>query len=121
MSRWIQLLAAGLVGAVVGFSAAQPLYKVWIGRDLQAIGSKFYSIHQYAGTLSLAALGKLEGGDTENAKVILAREVATWYRDSYRWSKPEECNQMRASIEEMSGKSEVLKKELAKTSDGSRP
>jgi len=122
VKRWIQILVAGIVGAVIGFGATEPMsmYKFWIGRDLQSFGSRFYSAHDFAGAFSLAALGKLEVGDPESAKVFLAREVAAWYRDSQKEPTSAERQKIRSMIETMSEKSEILKKELAKSADNSK-
>ena len=117
MKASIQIGVAGIIGVVIGFGVAQPLYKVWIGRDIQAIGSKFYSTHHYAGAICLAALSELEAGKPESAKVFLARPVVTLYRDLQKESPSPAREKVRSSIESLSEKSEVLKKELAKSSD----
>ena len=125
MNRWIQILAAGIIGAaigaVVGFDAAEPVYKRLIGDDLQAIASKTHSAHDYAGPVSLAALNELEAGQPERAKVFLAREVATWYRDLQK--KPQSLEREKAAslIEYTKDKSEALKSEMAKNAENSRP
>jgi hypothetical protein len=75
---WIQISAAVIVGAIIGFGAAPFMQKRWLGNELQAIASKVYSAHDYAGPVSLPALTELEAGQPEKAKVSLAREVAAW-------------------------------------------
>ena len=55
------------------------MQKRWLSNELQAISAKFYSTHHYAGAICLGALTKLEAGEPEGAKVMLAREVAAAY------------------------------------------
>jgi hypothetical protein len=116
VKRWIQILAAAIVGAIVGLAAAPPMQKRWLGNELQRIRAKFYSKDHYAGAICLAALSELEAGKPESAKVFLARPVVTLYRDLQKESPSPEGEKIRLSIESLSEKSEVLKKELAKSS-----
>ena len=96
------------------------MQKRWLSNELQAISAKFYSTHHYAGAICLGALAKLEAGEPEGAKVMLAREVAIWYRDSQKESLSPEREKVRSTIESMSEKSDALKKELAKSTDNSQ-
>ncbi|PYL05923.1 MAG: hypothetical protein DME33_15045 [Verrucomicrobia bacterium] len=124
MKTWIQILVTGIIGAVigavVGFGAAEPVYQRLIRNDLQAIASKIYSAHDYAGPVSLAALNELETGQPEKAKVFLAREVAAWCRDLQKKPQSPEREKARSLVESMSEKSQALKKELAKNTDNSQ-
>src|SRR5437763_1106239 len=124
MKTWIQILVTGIIGAVigavVGFGAAEPVYQRLIRNDLQAIASKIYSAHDYAGPVSLAALNELETGQPEKAKFFLAREVAAWCRNLKKKPQSPKREKPRSLVKRMSEKPHPLKKKWAKNTDTSQ-
>jgi len=63
--------------------------------------------------LSLAALTRLEAGDTEDTKAILAQEVASFYRSPWQANGPQR-QKILEMIEATKPKSTVLRQELGK-------
>ena len=61
--------------------------------------------------LSLAALTRLEAGDTERTKVILAQEVASFYHTPWQPGGPQRQKILEV-IEATKTKSTVLQQEL---------
>jgi hypothetical protein len=114
MKRYAAFFAAMLVGVAIGTSVA-----LWYcGR---VIGFVFPSgmrcleqRQQDTCVISLAALNFLERGDTESAKVTLAREVATYYRHPFTQGETPERKKLLTTIDTVRTKSSILDQELKK-------
>ena len=115
MKRCLSYFAAALLGAAVGVTIAGSIFK----RTLRtAISSHLTTLEQgqeHSCMLSLAALTRLEAGDTEHTKTILAQEVASFYHSPWQPDGPHRQKILEV-IEATKPKSTVLREELAKKS-----
>ena len=68
---------------------------------------------EYRCTVSLVVLGKLEAGDTDRAKSILAREVALFYYHPWQPDAPQR-RKILELVEAAKPNSSVLREELSK-------
>ena len=113
MKRYLAWFAAALVGAVVGASVTGWLY----GRTLRAILPSHIATlehdQEYRCTLSLAVLGRLEAGDGERAKSILASEIAMFYHHPWQADTPQR-RKLLELVEDTKPKSSILSEELSK-------
>jgi hypothetical protein len=113
MKRYLACFAVAIAGAVIGASVTGWLYM----RALRAVIPSHIATleydQEYRCALSLAVLGKLEAGETDRAKSILARDVAIFYHHPWQADAP-----MRRKILELveatKPKSCVLREELSK-------
>jgi hypothetical protein len=112
-------LTAGVVGGVIGFSVAEVIYKRWIGGQIHSFFTIMSSDQYYRCALSLNVLNKLEAQQMDRAKLLLAREIAKYYRNPPSNAKSSEREKMLSLIESASTNSETLKQELAKAPAGS--
>ncbi len=71
----------------------------------------------FASTLSIAGLERLERGDIDGAKRLLATNVSGYYRHPVRDADPRRQAQIREQIEKTSEHSPILKEMLMKPSD----
>ena len=113
MKRYLAWFAAALVGAAVGASVTGSLYM----RTLRAIIPSHIATlehdQEYRCTLSLAVLGRLEAGETDRAKSILAREVAMFYHHPWQADAPQR-RKILELLEATKPKSSILTEELNK-------
>jgi len=71
----------------------------------------------YATMLSIAGLERLERGDVDGAKRLLATNVSSYYRHPLRDSDPRRQAQIREQIQKTSEHSPMLKDMLTKPSE----
>jgi uncharacterized membrane protein YccC len=113
MKPWLAAIMGGVVGAVVAVVVSQALWmrtlRTAIPTALQALQQK----QEYVCTISLAALTRLEAGETDRAKFVLAREVASYYRHPLG-APAAQREKLLALIDEAGAKSPILKDELTK-------
>lgn len=115
MKRYLAWLAAALVGGAIGASITGSLYERTLREIIPSHIATRERDQEYSCMLSLSALGRLEAGDTEHAKSILAHEVASFYHHPWQPDAPER-QKVLGLIEEIKPKSDVLREELSKTS-----
>ena len=109
----VAVLVAGIVGALIGFElASRVFFPRLAGGALQAI-QRIDSEQRYATVVSLAALSKLEAGDTDGAKSFLAHEVIGYSKASFDDSLPEN-QKLKSLIQDAISKSPTLQQEVAK-------
>ena len=115
----IKLIIAAFIGCIVGVGAGYEIAsRMFFPKLTSDIGLALHSIdseQRYATVISLGALMRLEAGETEKAKSMLARQIA-YYHDSYQKfddSLPD-SQKLRPTIETTSTRSPTLKDELAK-------
>ena len=114
MKTWILAGAMLIVGAVVGWLTAQVF---WIRAFRAAIPSAIQSLEdrsEYSCVVSLAVLNRLEAGETDRAKLLLAREVASYYQHPFRQTDSPRRKKLLPVIESARTKSKVLNEELSK-------
>ena len=114
MKPWLAAITGGVIGAVIALGVAQAF---WMRTLRTAIPTALQSLQQkqeYVCTISLAALTRLEAGETDRAKLILAREVASYYHHPLG-EAPAQRQKLLTLIDDASGKSQTLKDELTKT------
>jgi hypothetical protein len=111
MKRYLSWLAAGLVGGVIGASVTERTFRKVIPSHIATLERD----QEYSCMVSLNALARLEAGDTERAKSILAHEVASFYHHPWQPDAPQR-QKVLGLIEEIKPKSNVLMEELTKTS-----
>jgi hypothetical protein len=115
MKEYLAFFAIGLVGAVVGAWIAGALYM----RQLRVmIPSHLATLEQgqeHSCMLSLAALARLEAGDTERTKSILAQAVASFYHHPWQ-PHGAQRQKILEFIEAAQPNSTVLRDALSKTS-----
>jgi hypothetical protein len=114
MKSWIIGGIMLMVGAAAGWFAAQAF---WLRTFQAAIPPAIRSIEekqQYACLISLAVLGRLESNETDKAKALLVREVASYYRQAPTSADSPERKQVLAFIEDVRKRSSILNEELLK-------
>jgi len=113
MKRYLAWFAVALFSAVVGASVTGWLYE----RTLRAIIPSHIATlehdQEYRCVISLAVLGRLEAGETDRAKSILAREVAMFYYHPWQADTPQR-RKILELVEAMKPKSGILREELSK-------
>ncbi len=115
MKKWIIAGAVLILGFAAGWVSAQAF---WIRTFRAAIPSHIHALEdkqEYSCMLSLSVLTRLEAGDTDYAKRILAREVATYYHHPWQADAPGR-QKVLTLIEATKPKSAVLSEQLRKTS-----
>jgi hypothetical protein len=100
-------LVAGLVGLLAGYEITARVFFPKLAAH--SISSE----QRYAAVISLGALNKLESGEVEKAKSLLAREVIGYSRASFGASLPQR-EQIGPLIKAAIEKSPALKEELGK-------
>jgi hypothetical protein len=106
-------LVAGLFSLLAGYELAARVFFPKLARDARLAAHSISSEQRYAAVISLAALHKLESGDVEKAKSLLAHEVIGYSRASFDASLPER-EQIGPLIQAAIQKSPALKEELAR-------
>ena len=113
MKRYLAWLAAALVGGAIGASITGSLYERTLREIIPSHIATLEHDQEHRCIISLAVLGRLEAGETDRAKSILAREVAMlyyrpWQADTLQRRKILEL------VEAMKPKSGILREELSK-------
>ena len=114
MKPWVTPLTGFIAGAALALLVAQIF---WARTFRAAIPSALQSLEdkqRYSCMISLAALDKLEKGDQEYAKRILAREVAGYYQHPLGSADSPHRKEIFSYIEALRAKSSALDKELSK-------
>ena len=106
-------LIAGLFGLLIGYELAGRVFFPKLARDARLAAHSISSEQRYAALISLAALNKLEAGEVEKAKSLLAHEIIGYSRASFDASLPQR-EQVGPLIQAAIEKSPVLKEELAR-------
>jgi len=116
MKRYAAFFAVALVGVAIGTSIAG----LWCGRMIRfTFPSGMRCLEQRQQdtcVISLAALHFLERSDTNSAKVILAREIASYYRHPLTKGESPERKKLLTAIDTFRTKSSTLDQELRKES-----
>ena len=115
MKSWLVIILAVIVSAVTGLATARWYFVRQMDASLRSIYTGMQNKQEYTATISLAALTQLEAGQTDRAKLILAREVASYYHHPLGQSQAER-QKMLTLIEAAGEKSPILKDELSKRS-----
>ena len=114
MKRYLAWFAAALVGAVVGASVMGSYYvrlvRVLVPAKLQQMEDE----QRYRCVLSMAVLERLESDQPDRAKLLLAREVASYYTCPLGLAESGERKKVLAHIDSLRTKSKTLKEELSK-------
>jgi hypothetical protein len=113
MKHYLAFFTVGLLGAVIGAGVAMAIY---VGHLRVMIPSHLATLEEgqeQSCMLSLAVLTRLEAGDTDHAKAVLAREVGSWYRVPWQPQGPYR-QKILELVEATKAKSAVLRDELAR-------
>jgi hypothetical protein len=113
MKRYLAWFAAALVGAVVGASVTGSLYMRTLRSVIPSHIATLEHDQEYRCTLSLAVLDRLEAGETDRAKSMLAREVAMFYHHPWQADAPQR-RKIVELVEATEPKSSTLREELSK-------
>jgi hypothetical protein len=114
MKRYIAWLAAALVGAAIGVSIIGSFYIRTIRVLASSALQSMEDTQRYRCTLSMAVLDRLETNQPDRAKLLLAREVAIYYKQSLGLPESPERKKMLEHIEKLRAKCSVLNGELSK-------
>ena len=114
MKPFLALAAAALVGAAITGLILTLFYTREVRTTARSLLATAELDKEYSCSLSLMVLGRLEAGETERAKSILAQEVASFY--SYPWQTNRPQRQKFLDLVEITKpKSSVLREELTKS------
>ncbi len=113
MKRYLAWFAAGLVGGVIGAFVAGALYERTLREVIPSHIATRERDQEYRCMLSLSVLERLEAGDPDRAKSILAQQVASFYYHPWQADAPQR-QKVLGLIEDIKPKSNVLKEELSK-------
>jgi hypothetical protein len=116
MKRYLAWFAAGLVGGVIGAFVAGALYERTLREVIPSHIATRERDQEYRCMLSLSVLERLEAGDPNRAKSILAHEVAIFYHHPWQADAPQR-QKVLGLIEEIKPKSNILKEELSKKTE----
>jgi hypothetical protein len=114
MKRYAAIFAAALLGAAVGAFVTGGYYVRAIRAAFPSAIQAIEQRQEYSCAISLGVLKQLEEGNTDRAKLFLAREVASYYHHPFTESKSPRRQEMLARIETLRTKSSVLNRELSK-------
>lgn len=115
MKLWIVAVLAFILGAVSGLATASFYCTRQIRAHFPSAVAALADKQEYTCVISLAALDRLESGETDRAKFLLAREVASYYQHPLGQTTAQR-QKLLTLIENSSAKSEILKAELSKKS-----
>jgi hypothetical protein len=114
MKRYLAWFAAAVVGAAVGASVVGSLYmrafRVAIPSTLQQMENE----QRYRCVLSMAVLDRLETNQPDRAKLLLVREVASYYNRPLGLADSAEREKVLEHIDSLRAKSNTLNEELIK-------
>ena len=113
MKRYLSYFAVALLGAAVGVTIAGSVFMRSLRTTIPSHIATLEEGQEHSCMLSLAALTRLEAGDTEDTKAILAQEVASFYRSPWQAEGPQR-QKILEMIEATKPKSTVLRQELGK-------
>ena len=106
-------VVAGLFGLLAGYELAARVFFPKLAADARLAAHSISSEQRYAAVISLAALNKLESGQIEKAKSLLAHEVIGYSRSDFDASLRQR-EQIGPLIQAAIEKSPALKEELAR-------
>jgi len=111
---WAVTVIGVILGLDAGFTIAWRLYIPELRSLLSNVYSSIAIDQLQTSMVSAAALRKLEDGKNDETKSFLAEQVARCYRE-LKGAKTLNAHQQKtlAIIEELSGKSEILRQKLA--------
>jgi predicted glycosyltransferase len=116
MKRVAAWLGAALIGAAIGAFVMGVLY----GRTIRFIvPPKLQSMEdeqRYRCILSMAVLDRLEMNEPDRAKLLLTREIASYYHHSLGVPESQQRKKTLEHIETLRSKSKDLNEELSKNS-----
>jgi hypothetical protein len=107
-------IAGFVVGAAIALTAAQVFWTRTLRAAVPTALQSLEDRQQYSCVISLAALDKLETGNTDGAKLILARDVASYYRHPIGRADSPERRKLMPHIDAVRSKSSALNEELSK-------
>src|SRR5689334_25402947 len=81
MKRYLGFFAAALIGAAVGGGCVSWYYIREVRAAIPSHIATLESAQEHRCMLSLAVLTRLEAGDTDYAKSMLAREIVDFYHN----------------------------------------
>src|SRR3954451_17951700 len=79
-----------LLGLTIGYELASRVFFPKLAADVRLASHAIDSEQRYATFVSLAALGKLEQGNVEGTKSLLAGQIADYARANFDASLPED-------------------------------
>jgi|ERR1043166_2739996 hypothetical protein len=109
----VAVLVAAIIGALVGFELASRVFFPRLARGALQTVQRIDSEQRYATVVSLAAVHKLEAGDTDGAKSFLAHEIVRYSKADFDDSLPEN-QKLKAFVQDELSKSPTLQQEAAK-------
>ena len=104
----LSVVVAFLVGYFLGVNLVFPDSVKKLFRDASDTG-------YFAAIISLATLDRLERGDAEGAKRLLAQNISRYCRSDMPEADPTRRTQLRRQAEEVSAHSPILKEQIAKS------
>ena len=114
MKRYIAWLSAAIVGAAIGASIIGSFYTRAIRVLATSALQSMEDTQRYRCTLSMAVLEKLETNQPDRAKLLLAREIAIYYKQSLGLPESPDRKKILEHIETLRAKSSVLNEEITK-------
>ena len=114
MKRYLAFTAAALAGAAITGLILTSFYTREVRTTARSQLATAELDKEYSCALSLMVLGRLEAGETERAKSILAHEVASFYSYPWQTDRPQRQKFLEL-VETTKAKSSVLREELAKS------
>jgi hypothetical protein len=104
----LSVIFAFLIGYLLGVNLVFPGSVKKLFRDAS-------DTRYFAAVISLGTLDRLERGDAEGAKRLLAQNLSFYCRSDMPETDPARRTQLRRQAEELSAHSPILKEQLAKT------
>jgi hypothetical protein len=114
MKRYLAWLAAALIGAAIGVSITGSFYMRAIRALVPSTLQSMEDSQRYRCLLSMAVLDRLETNQPDRAKLLLAREVASYYKHSLGLTESADRKKVLERIETLRAKCSVLNDELSK-------
>jgi len=115
MKRYFAWFAVAVVGAAVGASVMGSFCMHSLRAVIPSHIRTLEERQEYTCMLSLGVLNRLETGDNDGAKSLLAREVANYYYHPWQADAPQRAMVLQF-IETTKPNSSVLREELSKNS-----
>jgi hypothetical protein len=108
MKRYLAWFTAALIGAAVGASVVGSLYmrafRVAIPSKIQQMEDE----QRYRCVLSMAVLERLDTNEPDRAKLLLTREVVSYYKHPLGLAESPERKKVLEHIDRLRGKSSAL-------------
>jgi hypothetical protein len=114
MKRYLAWFAAALVGAAIGASVTGSLYMRAFRTAIPSTLQEMENQQRYRCVLSMAVLDRLETNQPDRAKLLLAREVASYYKHPLGVAQSAERKKVLEHIDSLRTKSGTLNEELSK-------